>query len=115
MYIAASRYSDFRHHGFDVLSGSILGTFTAFAAFRYYHLPLSRGAGWSWGPRSRSRAFWAGVGTGSYVGGDDARGGESAEAVMMADLEGSGETTHPHGLDGARETVGAPAETMVEV
>jgi membrane-associated phospholipid phosphatase len=112
MYIAASRFSDFRHHGFDILSGSFLGTVTAFAAFRYYHLPLSRGAGWSWGPRSTSRAFWAGVGTGSYVGEDGARGDGHVEAAMMADMgEGSGESTHPHGLDGGRDTVGVPAET----
>ncbi|KFY25237.1 hypothetical protein V493_04748, partial [Pseudogymnoascus sp. VKM F-4281 (FW-2241)] len=87
MYIAATRYSDFRHHGFDILSGSFIGTVTAFAAFRYYHLPLSRGAGWSWGPRSRSRAFWAGVGVGGYVGPDSHdKSREGGEAVMMQDL-----------------------------
>ncbi|OBT89546.1 hypothetical protein VE02_01083 [Pseudogymnoascus sp. 03VT05] len=122
MYIAASRYSDFRHHGFDILSGSFIGTVAAFAAFRYYHLPLSRGAGWSWGPRSRSRAFWTGVGTGGYVGGSE--GKEAGEAVMMEDLGGSGDRTgegsgYQGGLDGAgdfntvggrrdRDTVGAP-------
>ncbi|OBT61495.1 hypothetical protein VE03_09332 [Pseudogymnoascus sp. 23342-1-I1] len=102
MYIAASRYSDFRHHGFDILSGSFIGTVAAFAAFRYYHLPLSRGAGWSWGPRSRTRAFWAGVGVGSYVGGKG-EGGEGAEAVMMEDLGGGGPAGHVHGLDGGRD------------
>ncbi|ELR02898.1 hypothetical protein GMDG_01120 [Pseudogymnoascus destructans 20631-21] len=86
MYITASRYSDFRHHGFDILSGFLIGTVAAFAAFRYYHLPLSRGAGWSWGPRSRARAFWTGVGTGGYVGGNEAKKG--GEAVMMEDLGG---------------------------
>ncbi|KFY91028.1 hypothetical protein V500_04838 [Pseudogymnoascus sp. VKM F-4518 (FW-2643)] len=133
MYIAASRYSDFRHHGFDILSGSFIGTVAAFAAFRYYHLPLSRGAGWSWGPRSRTRAFWAGVGVGGYVGGKD-EGREAGEAVMMEDL-GSGvpgghARGHVHGLDGGRDfdrsdqfseggrnrdrdTVGAPVATAV--
>ena len=134
MYIAASRYSDFRHHGFDILSGSFIGTVAAFAAFRYYHLPLSRGAGWSWGPRSRTRAFWAGVGVGGYVGGKD-DGREGGEAVMMEDL-GSGVPgghagAHVHGLDGGRDfdrdgrgfsdagrerdrdTVGAPVATAV--
>ncbi|KAL5349405.1 hypothetical protein ACLOAV_005696 [Pseudogymnoascus australis] len=108
MYIAASRYSDFRHHGFDILSGSFIGTVAAFAAFRYYHLPLSRGAGWSWGPRSRTRAFWAGVGVGGYVG-DKHEGREAGEAVIMEDLgrEGSGSSGlpggHVHGLDGGRD------------
>ena len=129
MYIAASRYSDFRHHGFDILSGSFIGTIAAFAAFRYYHLPLSRGAGWSWGPRSRSRAFWTGVGTGGYVGGNE--GKEGGEAVMMEDLDGSGDRNGESGyaghgdLDGAgdfntaaggrrdRDTVGAPVATAV--
>ncbi|OBT75264.1 hypothetical protein VF21_05648 [Pseudogymnoascus sp. 05NY08] len=106
MYIAASRYSDFRHHGFDVLSGSFIGTVAAFAAFRYYHLPLSRGAGWSWGPRSRSRAFWTGVGTGGYVGSNE--GKEAGEAVMMEDLGGSGDrrgegSGYHGGLDGAQD------------
>lgn len=68
VYVASTRYSDFRHHGFDILFGYAIGTITAIFAFRYYHLPISQGAGWSWGPRSRDRSFWAGVGVGSYVG-----------------------------------------------
>jgi membrane-associated phospholipid phosphatase len=68
IYIASTRYSDFRHHGFDILFGYLIGTTTAIFSFRYYHLPISQGAGWSWGPRSRDRSFWAGVGVGSYVG-----------------------------------------------
>jgi len=67
VYIASTRYSDFMHHGFDVLSGFFIGTVNAFFAFRFYHLPLSRGAGWAWGPRSAKKAFWAGIGVGSYV------------------------------------------------
>lgn len=69
IYIASTRWSDFRHHGFDILFGYFIGTVTAIFAFRWYHLPISQGAGWSWGPRSRERAFWAGIGVGSYVGG----------------------------------------------
>jgi membrane-associated phospholipid phosphatase len=68
IYIASTRYSDFRHHGFDILFGYLIGTISAIFAFRYYHLPISQGAGWSWGPRSRDRSFWAGVGVGNYVG-----------------------------------------------
>lgn len=67
IFIAGSRWSDYRHHGFDILFGFIIGTVTAWFAFRYYHLPISRGAGWAWGPRSHSKAFWAGVGSYSYA------------------------------------------------
>jgi len=68
IYISATRFSDFRHHGFDILFGYGIGVITAIFSFRYYHLPISTGAGWSWGPRSKDRSFWAGVGVGNYVG-----------------------------------------------
>ncbi|KAE8453787.1 hypothetical protein EG329_009299 [Mollisiaceae sp. DMI_Dod_QoI] len=68
IYISSTRYSDFRHHGFDILFGFFIGTVTAVFAFRFYHLPISHGAGWSWGPRSKDRSFWAGIGVGNYVG-----------------------------------------------
>lgn len=67
VFIASSRWSDFRHHGVDILAGFLVGTVAALAAFRCYHLPLARGAGWAWGPRSRDKAFWAGVGSVSYA------------------------------------------------
>lgn len=35
-YIASSRYSDFRHHGFDIIFGSLMGAF-----FAWVSLPLS--------------------------------------------------------------------------
>lgn len=68
IYIASTRYSDFRHHGFDILFGYVIGTVSSIFAFRYYHLPMRQGAGWSWGPRSRHRSWWAGVGVGNYAG-----------------------------------------------
>lgn len=67
IYISSTRYSDFRHHGFDILFGSLMGFVLAWAAFRLYHLPIRRSAGWAWGPRSSSRAFGVGVGAGGYV------------------------------------------------
>jgi membrane-associated phospholipid phosphatase len=95
IFIAATRYCDFRHHGFDIISGFVIGLLNAVFAFRVYHLPVSQGAGWSWGPRSRARAWWAGVGRGSYVGVDEEEGGvrkvEGVDADMdveMQDLEG---------------------------
>ena len=67
-YVSTTRYSDFRHHGSDILFGSILGAVVGWFAFRWYHLPVRQGAGWSWGPRSRDRAFGVGLGVDSYVG-----------------------------------------------
>ena len=66
-YVASSRFSDFRHHGFDILFGSLMGIFISYISFRMYHLPIRRGAGWSWGPRSVSRAWGVGVGTQGYT------------------------------------------------
>ncbi|KAI0387284.1 acid phosphatase/Vanadium-dependent haloperoxidase [Hypomontagnella monticulosa] len=67
IFVASSRWFDFRHHGFDILFGFIIGTITAWFAFRYYHLPIRSGAGWAWGPRSHDKAFWAGLGSWSYA------------------------------------------------
>lgn len=66
VFISSSRWYDFQHHGFDIIFGFLIGTLTSILAFRHYHLPLSRGAGWAWGPRSTQRALWAGVGRGGY-------------------------------------------------
>ncbi|KAI0100667.1 acid phosphatase/Vanadium-dependent haloperoxidase [Nemania sp. FL0031] len=67
VFIASSRWFDFRHHGFDILFGFLIGTINAFFAFRYYHMPIRAGGGWAWGPRSRDKAFWAGLGSWSYA------------------------------------------------
>ena len=68
IFIASSRWFDFRHHGFDILFGYLMGVISAVYSFRYYHLPIQEGAGWAWGPRSRERAFWSGVGLLGYAG-----------------------------------------------
>ncbi len=66
-YISSTRYTEYWHFGFDVISGSVIGIVSAWVAFRWYHLPIRRGQGWAWGPRSVSRAFGTGIGTGGYV------------------------------------------------
>jgi membrane-associated phospholipid phosphatase len=68
IYICSTRFTDFRHFGFDLLFGSLIGILSAWFSFRWYHLPITRGAGWSWGPRSYQRSWGIGVGVGSYVG-----------------------------------------------
>lgn len=67
IYICSTRYSDFMHHGFDIISGAILGIASAWLGFRWYHMPISRGAGWAWAPRSYDRAFGRGIGVLTYV------------------------------------------------
>lgn len=86
IFIASSRWFDFRHHGFDILFGFIIGTITAWFAFRYYHLPIARGAGWAWAPRSHDKAFWAGIGSYSYATEkkDWVRAGEEGEGFGHA-------------------------------
>ncbi len=104
VFIASSRWFDFRHHGFDILFGFLIGTITAFFAFRFYHLPISQGAGWAWGPRSPDKAFWAGVGSFSYAT-DNVRGyyyrpGDEEEAYPPANL---GQTGHGSALRPAQD------------
>ncbi|KAJ3552093.1 hypothetical protein NPX13_g11198 [Xylaria arbuscula] len=96
VFIASSRWFDFRHHGFDILFGFLIGTISAYFAFRYYHMPIRAGGGWAWGPRSRDKAFWAGLGSWSYASDkkhwlrDD--GGEEMQGLHMSgqDIELSG-------------------------
>lgn len=67
-YITSTRFSEFQHHGFDIFFGAVLGSASAWGSFRWYHLPIRRGQGWAWGPRSKHRAFGVGVGTyGGYL------------------------------------------------
>lgn len=68
IYICSTRFTDYRHFGFDLIFGSLIGITTSWFSFRWYHLPVTRGAGWSWGPRSYKRSWGIGVGVGSYVG-----------------------------------------------
>ncbi|KAG8531153.1 uncharacterized protein KY384_004511 [Bacidia gigantensis] len=65
IYISSTRYSDFQHHGFDVLMSAILGSLTAWLGFRWYQMPIRRG-GWAWAARSLERAFWRGLGADTY-------------------------------------------------
>jgi hypothetical protein len=81
IYITASRFFQFYHHGFDVIIGSLIGIASSWFSFRWYHLPISRGAGWSWGARSRDRAFAVGVGYGTYVGAEGWSSKRSAQHV----------------------------------
>lgn len=60
VFIAGTRYFDFRNHGFDVLAGSGIGTVTAWFGFSLYHPPLSSGRRGAWGPRGREGAFGVG-------------------------------------------------------
>jgi hypothetical protein len=78
---------------------------TAIFAFRWYHLPISQGAGWSWGPRSRERAFWAGVGVGTYVGGSDKVVENTRAADDLETGHADRQVSHDVGADGIHTTV----------
>jgi len=67
IYVSSTRYSDFYHHGFDIIAGAILGIASAWLGFRWYHLPIRRGGGWAWAPRSSDRAFFKGLGVVTYA------------------------------------------------
>lgn len=70
-FIASTRWFDHRHHGFDIIFGSLMGIVFGSVGFLFYNMPIRRGAGWSWGPRSRRHAFFKGVGWPSHVGADN--------------------------------------------
>lgn len=38
IFIAGTRYFDFRNHGFDVLAGAVIGSVTAYIGFRMFCL-----------------------------------------------------------------------------
>ena len=66
-YISSTRFSDFRHHGFDIIFAAIEGLIFSWSSFRMYHIPVTQGDGWAWGPRSASSAFGISIGTSGYV------------------------------------------------
>lgn len=82
LYICVSRYVDYKHAGFDIISGAVIGAIFAWIGFRCYHLPIRQGAGWSWGARSRDRAFILPVGMSGYVGDE---GWESEKSTIRTD------------------------------
>ena len=71
LYKSSTRYSDFKHHGFDIISGSAIGIVVSWLSFRMYHLPVGRGAGWAWRPRSAQKAYGIGIGALGYVDGNN--------------------------------------------
>ncbi|KAK3394546.1 PAP2-domain-containing protein [Podospora didyma] len=112
VFIASSRWFDFRHHGFDILFGFLIGLICAFFSFRYYHLPISSGAGWAWGPRSHDKAFWAGVGSFSYATPrvhSEYRSGDEEEAIEVAPPNGYAPQSHGTGLSSHSGRSAAPA------
>ena len=75
IYVSTTRYSDFEHHGWDIIAGAILGIASAWLGFRWYHLPINRGGGWAWAPRSPDRAFGRGIGHLTYVSNEESHNG----------------------------------------
>lgn len=67
IYISTTRYKEFFHFGADILAGSLLGIFSAWFSFRWFHMPLGQTGGWAWGARSPRNAFGLGVGGCGYA------------------------------------------------
>lgn len=113
IFICVSRWFDFHHHGIDILSGAILGAFTAIFSFRYYHMSIRRGSGWAWGARSRGRAFLVGVGRNGYVG-EEGWAAEKEERARRHDLEAgsNGIPKHEDVLDPGIADAGDRVDTI---
>lgn len=90
IYITGTRFFEYYHFGFDLISGSLIGIVSAWFSFRWYNLPLGRSAGWAWGPRSRDRAFAIGVGRQGWVS------EETTESKRPEDLEMGGTINQPY-------------------
>lgn len=88
IYVASTRYSDFYHHGFDIIVGALLGTASAWIGFRWYHMPIRRGGGWAWAPRSHERAFVRGIGIVTYAKNEPFQGkGKDLESGPVANRD----------------------------
>ena len=108
LFVCVSRYSDYRHAGFDIISGAVIGAVFALLGFRWYHMPIQRGAGWAWGARTRDRAFFVGVGIPTYVGSE---GWESAKAGgFRHDIESQDTPITGHGTTDRGDTDRIDAE-----
>lgn len=57
IFIAGTRYFDFRNHGFDVIAGAAVGAVTAWFGFRWYHPSLSSPSCVPWISRSNNSPF----------------------------------------------------------
>ncbi|KOC17893.1 diacylglycerol pyrophosphate phosphatase [Aspergillus flavus AF70] len=85
--ICATRYSDYMHAGWDIMSATIIGIFFACLSFRWYHTfpstrlisPTEDGGGWAFPPRSRSHALWVAYGSRGYAENDNISGYEDLE------------------------------------
>lgn len=108
IYISGTRYSDFRHFGFDILFGTFVGIVCGWFAFRWYHLPIRQGAGWSWGARSRDRAFFIGLGIDSYVG------DEGWESKKLQKDDGDLESGLPQGQVDGHYPAGRTVDGVME-
>lgn len=57
IYIASTRYQEFKHAGVDITVGSLVGSAFAVLGYRSYHSSLTKGCAWTWAPRSEEHAF----------------------------------------------------------
>ncbi|KAJ9606578.1 hypothetical protein H2200_008586 [Cladophialophora chaetospira] len=111
LFVCSSRYADFHHAGFDIISGAVIGTVFGWASFRTYHLPIRRSYGsLAWGQRNRRHAFIRAM-EGSEIS-DEERGGTNYELNVLDTgapervlTGGSGHPILPQSNNQAIETV----------
>ena len=70
-YIAASRWADNQHTGWDILAGTVIGIFFGWLGFRWYFPSLQSLRAVSWAPRSKNRTFYGGLGSEDTPSADD--------------------------------------------
>ena len=102
-FVCVSRYADYRHTGFDIISGAVLGALFAYLGFKWCHLPIRRGAGWSWGARSRDRAIFVGVRTSSYMGNEGWESTKATKRLRPHDIESQEGIVTAAGMEVQRE------------
>ncbi|KAL8687486.1 MAG: hypothetical protein Q9218_006355 [Villophora microphyllina] len=103
IYVSLTRYSDFWHHGFDIIAGAVLGIATAWLGFYWYHLPIQRGGGWAWAPRSSKHAFRHGVDIFTY--GNDYPNAASSSGDLETGRGGGHEPESIGDISGGSETI----------
>lgn len=96
IWIAATRYQDYKHHGIDIFTGALVGSLLAAASFRSYHASLARGTAWTWAPRAADHAFAVTTSRGGKVGPARRRGAPATVAVAEASGSAAGGSNGVH-------------------
>ncbi|KAJ5579699.1 diacylglycerol pyrophosphate phosphatase [Penicillium hispanicum] len=92
LFICATRYADYMHAGWDIMGGSVIGSFFAWLGFGWYHISPRDGQScgspaWAWAPRSTRGAFGVPFGSPSFGRYEDAKREGRTSPRGYVDLE----------------------------